>query len=105
FVPLDVRVEVDPAAGRAEGAGLVGLERERDVGRVAATDGGHDLVVVDRPYALDLHRGVQLVEAVQHGVPDAELALAEAAPHGECDRLAEVRRRGGLRAATSTAAA
>ena len=44
---LHERREVDPAAGAAVDADVVGVERADDVGRVAGADRGDDLVVVD----------------------------------------------------------
>ena len=102
-VAVDVRLQIDPGAGAAEGAGVVGREGERHVRGVAPTDRGDDLVVVHPGDAVDVDVGVELLEVRDHAVEDADLALAgsEAAPDRDRDVLVRVER---LRRAGAAAA-
>ena len=92
LVALEVGLEVDPCAGAAERAGVVGRERLRDVGRLAAAARRDDLVVVDAADDADLDAGVERLEVLDGVLEDAQLALGEADPERDVGRL-ELRRR------------
>ena len=87
LVLLDAVVEVLEGAGRAELARVVGREREQGVGCVVAVDGGQDLVVLDRPGALDRDPRVLLVEADEGLLVVLQLARGVGAPERDGDRL------------------
>ena len=80
---LQQRLEVDPAARRAVGADVVGVERADDVRSGAGADRRRDLVVVDAADDLDRYARVIPVVLGDDLLEHAELAGAPADPDGQ----------------------
>ena len=83
---LHQRREVDPAAGPAVDADVVGVERTDDVRRGACPDGRDDLVVVDAPHDAQRDVGICLLVLGRELLERGQLACAPSDPDGELRR-------------------